>query len=239
MGKYFIPWRVVWGSSISTPVRLVFDASQRTQSGCSLNDILPKGANSMNNLIEILIRWTMRRWAFHSDIRKMYNAVQLDQTHWRFQLYLWQRNLEPSVEPKIKVIKTLIYGVRPSGNQAERAIRVTAEKNIKTYPKAFDGIRNDTYVDDCMSGTGSEEEGFLVTDEVKLCLEKGGFTLKGFTFSGRDPDPTLSTDGKSISVGGLKWYPKDDYLMMKINDLNFSRKVRGRKADSTVISLMT
>ena len=31
--KYFIPWRAVWnGNSISTPCRLVFDASQKTNS---------------------------------------------------------------------------------------------------------------------------------------------------------------------------------------------------------------
>ena len=39
----FVPWRAVWnGNSISTSCRLVFDASQPTASGWSLNDILPK-----------------------------------------------------------------------------------------------------------------------------------------------------------------------------------------------------
>jgi hypothetical protein len=36
--KYFIPWRAVWKSnSVSTPCRIVFDASQATSSGLSLN----------------------------------------------------------------------------------------------------------------------------------------------------------------------------------------------------------
>ena len=43
--KYFIPSRAVWnGNSLSTSRRLVFDASQ-TKDGCSLNDLLAKGAN--------------------------------------------------------------------------------------------------------------------------------------------------------------------------------------------------
>ena len=47
--KYFIPWRAVWNSnSLSTPCRLVFDASQNTTNGCSLNDLLAKGTNNMN-----------------------------------------------------------------------------------------------------------------------------------------------------------------------------------------------
>ena len=133
------------------------------------------GANSMNNLIDILIRWTMRRWAFRSDIRKMYNAVLLVES--QYQLYLWHENLDPNEQPKIKVIKTLIYGVRSSGNQAERALRVTVEKCRHLYPKAFDVITNDTYVDDCMSGTDSEDEGHLTMDEVQLSVGMGGFSI--------------------------------------------------------------
>ena len=39
---YTIPWDVVWKeSSLSTPARLVFDASSKTSTGYSLNDILP------------------------------------------------------------------------------------------------------------------------------------------------------------------------------------------------------
>ena len=55
--KYFIPWRAVWNeSSLSTPCRLVFVASQTTKDGCSLNDLLAKDTNNMNRLVEIFIR---------------------------------------------------------------------------------------------------------------------------------------------------------------------------------------
>ena len=126
----------------------------------------------------------------------------------------------------------MIYGVKPSGNQAESAIRQTAEKNRDEYPIAYDIVQNDIYVDDCISGATSEGEGALATEELMLCLEKGGFTLKGFSCSGKDPDVKLSADNKSISVGGLKWYPKDDVIMFNFGDLNFSRKIRGRKSNS-------
>ena len=49
--KYFMPWRAVWkGNSISTACRVVFDASQATSSGYSLNDILAKGRKNLNKL---------------------------------------------------------------------------------------------------------------------------------------------------------------------------------------------
>ena len=61
-----------------------------------------------------------------------------------------------------------------------------------------------------MSGNASEVDGLHDTDELKLSLEKGGFALKGFSVSGRDPDPTLSGGEDFVLVGGLKWYPKND-----------------------------
>ena len=62
----------------------------------------------MNKLLEILVRWSVHACAFHTDIQKMYNAIQLDKSHWNNQLYL--RNDTFNVkEPKWKVIKTLLY----------------------------------------------------------------------------------------------------------------------------------
>ena len=47
--KHFIPWRVVWNpNSTSMFCRLVFDASMRTTKDFSLNDLLAKGRNNMN-----------------------------------------------------------------------------------------------------------------------------------------------------------------------------------------------
>ena len=230
--QYYIPWRVVWSKSITTPIRPVFDASHASPGECSLNTILAKGTNSMNNLIQILIRWRIRKCGFHTDISKMYNAVQLDRDHWRYQLYLWGNELKPNIEPKTKVIKTCIYGMKPSGNQAERAVRLTAAESKEEFPDAYEIILKDLYVDDCISGKHTSQEVLSVTDEIKLSLEKGGFTLKGFTFSGENPDVNLSGEQKYITVGGLKWYSKEDFLMLNINELNFAKKIRGRKCQN-------
>ena len=79
----FIPWRSVWnGNSLSTPCRIVYDASQPTSSSYSLNDILAKGRNSMNHLVEIIIRWRGHTVGFHTDVQKMFNTVKLVEEHW-------------------------------------------------------------------------------------------------------------------------------------------------------------
>ncbi|XP_066932960.1 uncharacterized protein [Clytia hemisphaerica] len=100
---HYIPWRAVWkGNSISTPCRIVFDASSTTSSGYSLNDLLAKGRNTLNRLQEVLIRFFIHPIAMHTDIKKMYNTIKLDESHWCYQRYVWEANLDPSKIPQEK-----------------------------------------------------------------------------------------------------------------------------------------
>ena len=207
----FIPWRSVWiRNSLSTPCRIVYDASQPTSSSYSLNDILAKGRNSMNRLVEIIIRWRGHTVGFHTDVQKMFNTVKLVEEHWCMQRYLWQEQLKPGVVPEEKIIKTLIYGVKPSGNQAELGLRKTAEKFKTQYPEVNQIVQRDIYVDDCLSGETSNELAFQRADELTLVLKRGGFGLKGFTFAGKPPLKELSEDGVSVKVAGMKWFSESN-----------------------------
>ena len=231
----YIPWRAVWKLSyVSTPCRIVFDASMPTPSGYSLNDVLAKGKNGLNRLQEIMIRWCTHFVGIHTDISKMYNTIRLDEQDWCFQRYIWQQNLDPCKIPEEKVIKTLIYGVKPSGNQAEYGLRKVAELSSKEFPLASKIIKSDVYVDDCISGESSMKEAIERADELELIVNRGGFNLKGVSFSGQDPDDHLSDDGKSLVVGGLKWFSKDDMLFLNIGDLNFAKRQRGKKLTGKV-----
>lgn len=128
LAKNFIPWRAVWKeNSTSTPWRIVFDASMATETGYSLNDIFAKGRNNMNKLVEIFLRWRTHRIGFHADVQKMYNSIKLHPSHWCFQRYLWQDNLDSCQPPEEKIIMKLIYGIKSSGNRAEYGHREKAQ----------------------------------------------------------------------------------------------------------------
>ena len=138
----------------------------------------------------------------------MYNTVKLKEDHWCLQRYLWSNNLDPNQPPQEKIIKTLIHGVKSCGNQAERTLRKTANHSKDQYPRVNEVVNKDVYVDDCISGEDSLNEAMKNADNLEIVINKGGFRLKGFTFSGSDPPEALSQDGKTISVGGMVWYPK-------------------------------
>ena len=229
--KYFLVWRPAYSSnSVSTSVRLVMDASFSLKGEYSLNDLLAKGRNGMNKLVEIAIRWCIHRFAYHTDISKMYPSIRLKEEFWNYQLYLWQRDLDIDEDPVIKVIKTVIYGFRSSGNQAEYAIRETARQCAVDYPRAAEVIHDDTYVDDCASGEDDWESTLSTANDIDVVLKKGNFSLKGVTFSGYDPPSNLANDDQvSVNVLGLQWFSKEDKISLNASEMNFGRKQRGRR----------
>ena len=228
--RYVIPWRIVLSeTSVSTPCRIVFDASASPRGQCSLNSLLCKGTNNINNLLMIIIRWVSFLYVFHTDISKMYNTIYLDSKHWRYQLYFWDGELKVGIAPKLKVILTNVNGVRSSGNVAECALRRTADLTQNEFPSAYPVIKNNVYVDDCLSGNETDSERCHTIDQFSSAVAQGGFNLKGFTLSGMHPPENMANkDGISVTVGGIKWYSKDDIISLNISE-HLSRAKRRSK----------
>ena len=209
----------------------MFDASQISNTGYSLSDILAKGRN--NRLVEIIIKWYIHKVAFHTDIQMRHNSIKLLEQNWCLQRYIWQQDLDPTKIPKENVIKILIYGVKSRDNQAERSLKENAKLSKVEYPKINEIVKNDIYVDNCISGEQSEREALKRANELEVVLNRGGFVLNGITFSNQDPPESLSDDDESIIVAGMKWFPKDDIISLDIEDMNFSKKIRVRKSTTT------
>ena len=190
---------------MTSPSRVVFDGSQPTDSSYSLNDLVPKGINMLNKLVEIFIRWRVFPEAFHCDFQKIYNVIRLSEEYWWCQRYLFQKDLDSKVPPEEKIVKTMIYDIRSSGNQAQCALRKVAEIFKDKYPDVHQIILKLTYMDDCMAGGKDKEESNKRQDDLQMVLGCGGFNLKGFTVSGKDPDEPLTSDGVSVSVAG-HWF---------------------------------
>ena len=161
----------------------------------------------------------------------MYNTVKLHPDDWCMQRYLWKDDLDEKNAIVEKVIKTLIYGVRYSVNQSECGLRRTADYSKDRFPEVCTIVNRDVYVDDCLSGEESYDLALERADQLELVLNQGGFTLKGITMSGVEPDDKLSADGDSISIAGLLWQSKNDTISLDIKEMNFAKKVRGKKKE--------
>ena len=73
----------------------------------------------------------------------MQNTIKLDEKDWCLRRYILQKDLHPSKIPEEKVVKTLIYGVRPSGNEAEYGLREVARSSRDEFPEVNNIIQKD------------------------------------------------------------------------------------------------
>ena len=233
MGSYVLPWScVAKQDSVSTPFRVVFNASFRTRTGESLNSVLAKGANKLPLILSLLLRFRSRRFALAADVSMAYNAVKLVPEHFNYQKYLWKEELDPDSPTITMVIKTLIYGVRPSGNLTGAGfVRVAdyAQEHFPHLAKGASVIRDDTYVDDSVAAFDTLEECHTVASAMVEVLGLGGAVIKDFAFSDTPPSEKLSADGIHVGVLGYLWATIDEKLFLAVRPTVLGRGRAAKK----------
>jgi hypothetical protein len=74
----FLPHHAVFKeSSTTTKTRVVFNASAKSTTGVSLNDMFMVGPTVQQDLISIVLRFLMHRYAMTADIPKMYRQIRV------------------------------------------------------------------------------------------------------------------------------------------------------------------
>lgn len=222
-------------SSNSTPVHIVFNSSQLCN-GVSLNSALAKGPDSyLNHLMGLLLRWREQCVAFVGDITKMFNSVHMEMNEQHCHRFLW-RDLNSTKDPDIYVMTRVNMGDRPAPAISTEALYKTAERFRKDSPAAAEVLRRSSYVDDLIDSVPDFSSALKLTAEVEDMLNKGGFCIKCWQFTGESgarksslqaiETSLLKGDDSSTRVLGVTWNPIEDVIMYVVN-LNFSKKKKG------------
>ena len=85
---WFIPHHGVYHPHKPGKVRVVFDCSAKYK-GKSLNDLLLKGPDLTNSLLDILTRFRQERVAVMADIEAIFNQVRVPECDRSFSRFLW------------------------------------------------------------------------------------------------------------------------------------------------------
>ena len=238
--NYFIPWRVVFKNSLSTPCRPVFDCSSRTPSradnsgGRCLNDLMMKGRSMSLNLVKMLLRFVVGTHALSGDIKNFYNCFKLLPEYWHLQLFLWKSDMNPDADTVVAVVKTLIYGNKSSAPQSEEGMRQLAEHMRRTNPKLAEFLTEGRFVDDLNGSEDSKQSCDQLQRDADECLALLNVESKGWGKTGELPSKEISDDG-SLSVAGLSWWPEIDIIEVKIAILHFGSVSRGKLSSGTRI----
>ncbi|UYV63877.1 hypothetical protein LAZ67_2005876 [Cordylochernes scorpioides] len=87
--KYYIPHHCILKAQ-PTKLRVVFDASTKTTTQISLNDLLHVGPKLQNNIFSILLKFRTNSVALVADIEKMYRQIRLHPDDIKYQTILWR-----------------------------------------------------------------------------------------------------------------------------------------------------
>ena len=178
VGKcYYMPMHSVFKqSSTSTKLRVVFDASSKTSTGASLNDILVAGPTLHPNLDQVLMKFRTYQVAVSGDVAKMYREVALCENDRHLHRFLWR----PETTSPIKdyCMNRVTFGVTSSPYVAVRALQQTAEDFSAPSSKASWHVHNSFYVDDLLAGAADVTSAVKLVQDLREVLAKGGFDLK-------------------------------------------------------------
>lgn len=212
-------------NSKTTKLRVVFDASCKTESGYSLNDTLLKGPVIQDELLYIISRFRTHKFVLTADIQKMYRQVLVTKQDSEKQRILWRA--DPSLPIQIYRLTTLTYGTVPASFLATACLRKLSELE-SSYVKACEAIRNDFYMDDFLSGAETKEEAIKLRDEVILIMKKAGMTLRKWSsnepsivscMSEKENANECIFEEESITkILGLYWNADGDVLQYKVKE---------------------
>ena len=96
------------------------------------------------------------------------------------------------------------------------------------FPEATRVILNNTYMDDIIESVDTQEKASEITGDIEKLLDKGGFKLKEWTYSGHrsSGDKTkiaMEPSAAAEKVLGVVWDPIRDNFQFKVK-LSFSPK---------------
>ena len=228
----FLPWQVVTkANSLSTKARMVYNGSSCTPSGKSINSILAKGENRLAKIVDVLLQFRNKPFAFTGDVKMAYNGVRLRPEYYKFQQYLWKEGLDPKLPFVVMIIVTLIYGIKSAGQQTIAGFCKLADECAENHPEHYDGaetLRRNSYMDDILMAVRSLLEAQRISKSLAFTLALGSLQIKCFTFSGETPSEEVSADGQHVGLIGYLWDPKRDEVKLDIKALYFGKAKRGK-----------
>lgn len=188
VGKvFYLPHKhVVREDKDTTKLRVVFDASAKRE-GPSLNDCLYPGPSLLPQLVDILMRFRLKKVVLMSDIEKAFLNVSIDPEQRNFLRFLWVDDVE-SPDPQIIVFRytKAIFGAVCSPYLLSATIRHHLRQYEETEPEFVENVKKSLYCDDYVSTFDSESEAMAYYEKLKQCFMDAGFNLRKWKTNSKD-----------------------------------------------------
>lgn len=222
--EFFLPHHgIIRETSSTTKLHVVFNGSQKTNLGFSLNDVLHIGPKLQTDITDTLLRWRRHRYVFAADIEKMYRQIHVHADDWPLQKILWRDSSE--AQPQEFYLCTVTYGLACAPYLALRCLNQLAFESETSRAFAADILRHETYVDDVLSGASTISQTKEQIRQLNEAFKAGGFRLRKWvanyseiladiTQSDRDQSSIFNVDDGTLHhTLGIRWDQQSDNFL--------------------------
>lgn len=243
---YLIPHHAVLRpESTTTSTRVVFNASSKTSSGYSLNDLLMVGPTIQPDILDLLLKFRSHVVAFTADIAKMYRCIWIKEQDRSLQCILWRKSATDPI--RTYQLNTLTYGTSCASFIATMCLAKLAQ-SIPESLQAVEAISQHFYMDDLLSGAESLEDCVILQRKVHDTLQSAGFVLRKYqsndprllqampseAVASRTRDSIVKEE--AVSVLGVYWQANSDTFRIKVAKPQLEKRVLTRRIILSEIS---
>ena len=243
---FYLPMHAVKKeSSTTTKIRAVFDASVKSSSNVSLNDILLVGPTLHPPLVDVLLHFRLHRIALTADVSKMYRAIQLFESDRDLHRFVWRNH--PDAPLQDYRMTRVTFGVSASSFAANMSVKRNAIDYTLEFPKAAYVVGTAFYVDDCLTGADSLDEAIDLHQQLLNLFGKGDFLLRKWNSS--DPnvlchiDPKIQDTKSTYHIPnpdeytktlGIEWNAHKDHFRLTVASLQDTNNMTKRALVSDI-----
>ncbi len=154
----------------------------------------------------------------------MFRQFQLREEDVNYHRILWRENTEQHVREY--QLNTVTYGTACAPNLATRCVQQLGTDCASDYPLASRSLLNDTYIDDVLTGTSTEEEAIELYHQLNQAVSTAFLDLRKWTSNStavmsivpeemRETKQLVFDDSELVKALGVQWCPSSDHFTFK------------------------
>ncbi|GFV94035.1 integrase catalytic domain-containing protein [Trichonephila clavipes] len=217
--SFYMPHHGVYCPEKSTTkLRTVFNASSPSTSRKSLNSIQFNGRLVQEDLFSIMVRFRKHKYAFTTDIEKMFRMINIHPEQTCLQRILWKKGIGEPI--KMYELTTVTYGTVSAPYLATRTLKQLAMDEANNFSLAAPAVLSDCYMDDILSGSESIEVVIELQHQLIEMFKTAGMHLH--KWCGNLPEITSNLqeyaflESDETKALGIIWNPKLDCFLFRI-----------------------
>ena len=234
---HYLPHHGVTKDSVTTPLRIVFNASSKSSPNeLSLNDCLLTGPSLTTKLFDYLLAFRTNPYAAVADISKAFLRIGINESYRDYTRFLWYSDLE-SQQLATYRFKVVMFGATSSPFLLQKTLTHHLEQHPHPLAKQ---LTSHFYVDN-FSRTYPDAN--LISEEypiINKILLDGNMPLQSWTSNSPLFNSQITADtSNNITVLGLDWDVESDKLSVRSSNKNYDYECGNVLTKRKVVSIVS